>query len=237
MRRIVIIILICAMCINLCFCKKTDETYKYDKKSQLFVEGYEDVEKTIVDKYGDYIYLELIQDDVNKDVDFRIILKGAYTQNEGVSQNIPLYMIVEDIRVLLNDYMSSNTDSLLATLLCDYRGHISLYMWVESTHYKLLYEVINGGVFDTGYICEPRFVTYSEIDLSQTPYYTTDEEFAEKMFDYIAQTGEDIIAVDTAIWNSGMVDDSSEEWKERIYSKFPLVVERYEKSDSDNESS
>ena len=235
MRRIVVFILISVMCLNLCFCKKTDETYKYDKKEQLFVEGYEDVEKMIIDKYGDYIYLELIQDDANKDVDLRLILKGSYTQNKEVSQNIPVYVIIEDIRVLLNDYMNSNSDSLLATLLCDYRGHISLSMWVENTHYKLLYEVINGGVFDTGYICEPRFVTYSEIDLSQTPYYTTDEEFADKMFDYIAQTGEDIMVVDTAIWNSGMIDDSSVEWREHIYSKFPLVIERYKKSKSNSQ--
>ena len=81
-------------------------------------------------------------------------------------------------------------------------------------------------------IREPRFVTYSEIDLSQTPYYIADEESAVKMFDYIARTGEDIIALDIAIWNSGTADDSNEEWKEKIYSKFPLVIERYNTSNS-----
>ncbi|MBO7424476.1 MAG: hypothetical protein J6U23_02245 [Clostridiales bacterium] len=232
MNRMVIIILICVMCLNLCFCKKTDETYRYDKKVQLFDKEYEDVEKQITDKYGEYIYLELIKDDSNKSIDFRLILKGTYTQNNKASEDTPVYMIIEDVRVMLNDYMNSNPDCLLTTLLSDYRGHISLTMWVENTHYKLLYEVINGGNFDTGYICEPRFVTYSEIDLSQTPYNIVDEESAIRMFDYFARTGEDIIAVDTAIWNSGMTDDSSDEWRENIYTKFPLVIERYNNSES-----
>ena len=149
MKRVVMLILICAMCLNLCFCRKTDEIYRYDIKEQLFDEGYEDVEKQIADKYGKYIYFELVKDDANKDIDLKLILKGAYTQNEKASEDIPVYMIIEDIRVLLNNYMNNNPDSLLSTLLCEYRGHISLTMWVENTHYKLLYEVINGGNFDT----------------------------------------------------------------------------------------
>ncbi|MCR5804467.1 MAG: hypothetical protein K6G47_09390 [Clostridia bacterium] len=201
--------------VSLCSC--SNMTYKYDNKPQIYDEYYEDIERTIVDKYGDYIYLTSSLSE--KEFVFTLILKGKYVQDKKTFWATPDYKIMEDARVMINVYLDTNPNCQLNSVIDSRTLSLDMVVW-GGDHYEKLFSVKENN--DT-----KRLVTDYTVDKYMPVLYQMNsyecQSYINAMYDYIAQTGSDIEKIE--VLGVGQIDnDEQKEWEDEIYSKFPLMT-------------
>ena len=215
MKKIVFCLFISVLFIvSLCSC--SNMTYKYDNKPQIYDEYYEDIERTIVDKYGDYIYLTSSLSE--KEFVFTLILKGKYVQDKNVFLATPDYMIMEDARVMINYYLDSNPDCRLNSDIESRTLILRMIVW-GGDHYEKVFSVKTN--INKRLVTDYTIDYYLPVSFQTNPYER--QSFRNDMYDYIAQTGSDIENIE--ILGAGQIDDDKQkEWEDEIYSKFPLMT-------------
>lgn len=170
----------------LCICSCSfNETYKFDNKKQEYDEGYEDIEKQIVKEYGDYVYVYM------NNTSLVVALKGKYINDEELQSSLPDYQLFENIRVIVNSYIEENPDSTFSKALSISEGKIEMLVW--EGHNKTIFEVSNSVVEDGNRCFKQQFVFYTKVDIFSYRQTNVDlNSYVEKMYDYIAKTGDDL---------------------------------------------
>lgn len=219
MRKILAIILICIMPFGVfgCFKTKSEEEYKNE---------YVDILNQINDRYGEYIKAEAWE--FEQQVIIELIVLDVYINDENMRENMPAYKIIEDIRVILNDYLDANPNCRLAKQIQSKCGYIRMESVKE---YFGSSQAISYFVLSTGYRDEiTRFDWYDGIDiewLDEMCSITRDNneynDYIENMYDYISHTGEDITSI-VILEKKGLEDSEQEKWREEVRSKFPLMA-------------
>lgn len=220
MKRVLAIIIIFLM--SLCFlgCVKTKNENEYKKE-------YEELINQIDDRFGEYLTVDV--DEFENNINIRLNIE-KYLQNKEKQRIMPAYVLIEDTRVMVNEYLDSNPNCRLAKLLQEKDGYIMLYKVYEyfgSSQSKSIFKV------ETNFRDEiKRFNQYSVIDIqllnelcsidnNDYDYYN---DYIKNMNDYFALTGSDIDYI--VILDKVVIKNADQEaWREEVKSKFPLIVE------------
>ncbi len=190
-------------------------------KGQVYDEGYEDIEQQIIDKYGEFLTVR-----VTDNGDMILSLKDSYPPDDKIHSKVPEYVIVEEVRLMVNNYIAANPDSILSNDAKNKCLSITLYVQLGS-HAEDLFVIDNWhNNYGNGDMkCEQHFGTYWKIDLS-TIRNRINESYISDMYDYIAQSG-DVSYIQ--IVYPGVLDEKEEkDWKEDIMDKFPMMKEYVE---------
>ena len=209
MKRLVLLILLVFTIVLCISCSLNNER-------QVYHDGFEDYEHQIVDVYGDYIIVA-----VHDKRSISLTFKNSYLKDEQKRTQVPEYKIIEDIRVLTNQYIDNNPHSLLADEM--HHNCMSITLGQRAgDHYQIIFEVDNYFIDDMGDpgILQNQFVYYSCLSHFSS---IVPEEYVSDMYDYIAITGENIRYIDMFKF-PGISEDEQRAWEEEIYSKFPLVT-------------
>ena len=206
----------------LCSCVRFPNHYreeeKYDRKTQSYDEGYEEIEHKITDEYGDYIHLSLSEDGCS----FILGLKSAYFENENACKKVPVYKIADDVRVMVNSYLKENPNSILSQNLQKQIGMILMIM-PQQDHDIALFQIDSIKAYDTN--LDVGYIAYETIDLGNVPDYFFDNNFPDSMYEYLAENGEDIIHIDIPYKEIGQSEKEQVEWETHIKSMFPKIAE------------
>ncbi len=213
MRKTVIVVLVLFMLLtSSCF---------FMSREPKFDEGYEDIEQHIIEKYGDYLNIHIYEDG-----DIILSLKKSYLSDENTYSKVPEYVLIEDIRVMVNEYIDANPNSVLSNDAKEKSMSIILTARLGS-HSEKLFVVDNWhNNYGNGAMkCEPHFGTYWEIDFSAIHNRISDSYISD-MYDYIAQSGD--VSYIQILCPGTFSEEEEKEWKEDIMDKFPLMEEYVE---------
>lgn len=213
MRKIVSgLIIFCLLFTSSCFSRNNEQ--KYDK-------GYEDIEQQIVEKYGEYLTVGTTEYG-----DIILRLKKSYLSDENIYSKVPEYVLIEDIRVMVNKYIVANPNSVLSNETKEKSLSIVLTARLGS-HSEKLFVVDNWhSNFGKGALeSEQFFGSYWMIDISPI-FGRVNDSYIIDMYDYISQSG-DVRYVDIISMKS-LSDEEEKAWEEEILAKFPLINEYIE---------
>ncbi|MBO7426472.1 MAG: hypothetical protein J6U23_12430 [Clostridiales bacterium] len=176
-----------------------DQADRYDNMQQKYYEGYEDIQRQIVEKYGNQVYVGIGKG--GNSVGVILHIKGSYYRDEETQTHTPFYMIVEDSRVMINNYLEGNPSSQLSTDMKN--SDVYLEMMYEGEHIYFLFKVKSS---------DERLVIYEDVADSDL----------DNMYDYIAKSGD--VKWIKIIDKYGLSDEEQEKWREEVRSKFPLMA-------------
>lgn len=196
MRKKTYVLIFLFLILSLCSCTLQ---WKQVVREQKYDEGYEDIQRQIVQKYGEQVYVSFGKDD--KSLGIYLEVKSSYHQDIKTLSEIPYYMIVEDTRIMINEYLDSNPDSQLSVDMKN--TNVYLEMLYEGDHIEFLYLVKPSN---------ERLNIYENVSGDEL----------DDMYDYIAKSGDvkQIKIVD----KYGLSDEEQEKWREEVRSKFPLMI-------------
>ncbi|MBO7426473.1 MAG: hypothetical protein J6U23_12435 [Clostridiales bacterium] len=222
MKRKQTFVFVFILIVIFCSCDRYPNQYrkeeKYDRKTQTYDEGYEEIEHKIIDEYGAYIHLSLSGDGCS----ITLGLKSAYFENEDTCKKVPVYKIADDVRVMVNSYLRDNPDSLLSQNLQGQIGMILLIM-PQQDHDIALFQIDSLKGYDTN--LDAGYISYETIDLGDVPDYFFDDNFPDSMYEYLAENGEDIVHIDIPYKGIGQNEKEQVEWETHIKSMFPRIAE------------
>lgn len=211
-KRIIVVLVLFMLLTSSCF-SRSSET-KYDK-------GYEDIEQQIIEKYGEYLTIRIY-----KDGEIILNLKKSYLSDENTYSKVPEYELVENVRVMVNEYIVANPESVLSNDAKEKNMSIILSARLGS-HAEKLFVVDNWhNHYSEGELrIEPSFNAYYEIHLSAIRE-RINESYLRDMYDYIAQSG-DVSYIDI-VFATDLTEEEHKAWEEEIRFRFPLMISESE---------
>lgn len=199
-----------------------------DKQKQTYDEGFEDIERLLVDKYGDYVIVDVAHMLNGSGEQVGIIVglcckDDSYVTNPENREKAPAYMIIEDCRQIINKYVSENPESLIAQYMINENKTVSLQLsYLNGDKLERLFAVDNDS-FDQHY---NSLVSYEQVSIfnGKDKSSMEDNTYLEKMYDYMSQTGDDVVYIE--ILHKKDIDDEMQQfWIYEIMKKFPTMYE------------
>ncbi len=181
MRRVISFIIILSL--SMFFVGCGDDSHLFDDKEQVYYAGYEDLIHLICDEYGDYVYVELLsrstENTDEQNLTVRLVLKGSYIESPEYSTgDHPYWIIFENVRREVNDYLHKNPDSLFADDLKCSPDFSSLEMTIVQDKNRR--------------IPDEKVLIVNDVDRSgQFNYYST----IYPDMDYLEESAEDICGI------------------------------------------
>ena len=219
MKKVLISVLILMMTVCLFGCYKS--RLNDDNKIE-----YIEMMNMISDKYGEYADVDV--GEFERQVSIELMIKEDYLTDAEKNKDIPTYEIIEDVRVMINEYLEENQNCRLAKQLENKTGLLLLEIvkgYQGSSQGIVLFEV-KTDYRDT----IKKFNRYNMInverlnDMSSAVFEEPDYNgYIEDMYDYISLTGEDITSI-VILEKKGLEDSEQEKWREEVRSKFPLMA-------------
>ena len=224
MRKILSVVLILSLVLSLASCKSA-----LDKQEQTYDEGFEEIEQILVDKYGEYVLVDVAHmvNGSNEQVGIIIGLcckDSSYTENLENREKYPPYMIVEDSRNIINQYVDEHPDSLIAQYMANEEKTVSLqFAYMNGDKMERLFSVDNTS-YDNHY---DKLVSYEQTSIFTGKVDKGTEynyKYLEQMYEYIAKTGSDIVYIEI-LHKDGLDDKMQEMWIFDTIAKFPGMYE------------